>query len=458
MKRVLLWFRRDLRLHDNPALDWAVRQRAQILPVYIHSPLEEAPWPAGGASRWWLYHSLRRLEESLARKGLQLHYFSGNACEILPQLVRGSHIDALAANRLYEPHLAQRDAQLSRHLGSDGVRLELFDSALLLPPAALLNKQGKPYRVFTPFWRMARQQLQHALPPPAPPPPEGQLPAMRQQPEGRRRLEQLELLDGNPWHDKLHGHWRPGEQAAQQRLEDFLDGGLAGYESGRDYPARQGSSRLSPHLHFGEVTPAQIYHSLAPLMHHADAALGKSIERLLSELGWREFAHYVLWHFPYTSERSMNPRYRDSFWREDAAALQAWQHGRTGVPLVDAGMRELWETGWMHNRVRMVAASFLTKNLGIHWLHGARWFWDTLVDADLASNSLGWQWVAGTGVDAAPYYRIFNPVRQAERFDPEGAYLQRWGTDLPCQLIVDLAQSRTEALQRYQNLPPPGEA
>lgn len=454
MKRVIVWFRRDLRLDDNPALDWAINKQAQLLPIYIHSPDEEAPWPPGGASRWWLHHSLSKLEENLANKGLLLRYFCGNALDILPALVSRENIHAVSANRLYEPHLAQRDRDLAEVLSVNGVKTRLFDSSLLFSPASILNKQGKPYRVFTPFWRTARRLLDISAPQATPTLPAGSLPANEEDVENGCRLADLKLLDSNPWHHKLHHHWRVGEHAAQRQLESFLIEGLKEYRAQREFPAVKGSSRLSPYLHFGEITPGQIFHSLVPLLDHPDGVKSSSIECLLSELGWREFAHHLLWHFPQTSRQSMNPRFGDDFWREDSEVIEDWQHGNTGIDLVDAGMRELWETGWMHNRIRMVTASFLTKNLGVHWLCGARWFWDTLVDADLASNSLGWQWVAGCGVDAAPYYRIFNPLLQAKKFDSKGLYIHRWIGERPSPPpMVNLKESRKEALERYRHIP-----
>ncbi len=452
MKKVVVWFRRDLRLDDNPALNLAISLQAQILPIYIHSPEEEAPWYPGGASRWWLHHSLRKLEQELSGRGLALHYFVGNARDTLASLVCSENIDAVIANRLYEPHLARRDEELFGRLSAEGIQTNLFDSSLLFRPGSILNKQGKPYRVFTPFWRSARRHLEVAVPPAAPALPAGNLQVTRQDTAGCGSLEDLGLLDNNPWHEKLHSHWEVGERAAQHKLGNFLDTGIGEYKSRREFPALKGSSRLSPHLHFGEITPGQIYRSLEPLLHLRNAAERSSVECLLSELGWREFAYQVLWNYPQTSRESMNPRFHDDFWKEDTEALHAWQHGTTGIDLVDAGMRELWETGWMHNRVRMVTASFLTKNLGLHWLHGARWFWDTLVDADLASNTLGWQWVAGCGVDAAPYYRIFNPLRQAKKFDSSGIYIDRWITGRTCSPgLVDLEASRREALERYKH-------
>jgi deoxyribodipyrimidine photo-lyase len=454
MNAILVWFRRDLRLDDQPALAWALKQQVPILPVYIHSPDEEAPWAPGGASRWWLRQSLKNLEERLAKRGLQLVCLQGNALALVPPLVQQAGVAAVAANRLHEPNLVRRDRAVARILAGQGIGMRLFDASLLFSPDSLLNQQGKPYRVFTPFWRKARQLLEVSVPEPGMSLPAGPWPASVNPAAGC--VDDLKLLEPQPWQEKLTRHWQPGEVAAQQRLAEFIDSGMAHYKTAREFPALQGSSRLSPHLHFGEISPQTILRALMPHLASASPDVRASVESFLSELGWREFARHLLWHFPHASQQSMNPRFRDGFWgAADAGVLRAWQQGRTGIALVDAGMRELWATGWMHNRVRMIVGSFLTKNLGIHWLSGAQWFWDTLVDADLASNSLGWQWVAGCGVDAAPYFRIFNPDTQARKFDPRQEYLQRWLNNAPrLSPIVDIAESRRLALARYRHLPP----
>lgn len=455
MNDVILWFRRDLRLSDNPALaavlEVVKQSQARVLPIYIYSPDEEAPWEPGGASRWWLHQSLARLKQDLQSHGLDLYCFQGRSAPIIETLVEQTGAKCIFANRLYEPHLHERDAQLFKALSAKDIDLKLFDAGLLFTPGTVLNQQELPYKVFTPFWRNCEQRLDQCLPMVVQSPEEGQrIKAFTFDGEACS-IDALGLQDTVPWHDKLLAHWQPGEAGAWARLEEFLEESVADYDEDRDKPAEAGTTRLSPHLHFGEITPGQILHSLLPQWHSADEKALKSIKRLVTELGWREFAHHVLWHFPQSSHQSLNPKFGDDFWAEDAAALSAWQQGNTGVPLVDAGMRQLWETGWMHNRVRMVVGSFLTKNLGIHWRHGAHWFWDTLVDANLANNSMGWQWVAGCGVDAAPYYRIFNPETQAKKFDPDGVYLDRWldASSLKSP-IVDLKQSRQAALDRYK--------
>lgn len=449
---VIVWFRRDLRLQNNPALSYALATGCPVIPIYIHEPEVEQPWAPGGASRWWLHNSLQVLGKNLQQLGLQLHLYSGNTVTILRKLVSETRADMLAWNNLYEPYLAQRDAQLQSTFKN--IAVQRFDSGLFFTPGTLLNKQQQPYRVFTPFWKAARLQLetqgvqvesQHysVNVPPATAEQKNSLP-----------LHKLALLGSYPWHEKLANHWQPGENAALSRLDEFLEEIIPQYDSGRDIPGLDGTSKLSAHLHFGEITPQQIYYQI--LQRRYSAKQQPSVERFLSELGWREFAHHVLWHFPQTTIKPMNEKFTN-FWprKADQKLLQKWQQGKTGIAIVDAGMRQLWETGWMHNRVRMIVGSLLTKNLGIHWLHGAKWFWDTLVDADLANNTLGWQWVAGCGVDAAPYYRIFNPDTQAQRFDPKDIYIRQWvpEVDQPgsLQSIVDLKASRAQALQHYKS-------
>jgi len=356
-------------------------------------------------------------------------------------------------NKLYEPDQIELDKHLLQTFAN--IDLQRFDSNLLFPPGTLLNKQGDPYRVFTPFWKTARQQIEVT----------GvnltitkkyKTDNAKQRPlKGECTLRKLGLLDEHRWHEKLNQFWSPGEENAQKCTRNFTQKQIGDYETYRDIPAIDGTSKLSAHLHFGEITPAQIVYRLQQQTFSRKDNV--SVELLIKQLGWREFAHHILWHFPHTTTQAMNNKFK-TLWpnKPNRKLLQAWQKGETGVPLVDAGMRQLWETGSMHNRVRMIVGSFLTKNLGIHWLHGARWFWDTLVDADLANNTLGWQWVAGCGVDAAPYYRIFNPHTQAKRFDPDSHYIKSWVPDideLPVKApVVDLKKSREEALARFKDL------
>ena len=470
MSVALVLLRRDLRLGDNPALSAACAAHAQVLPVYVHAPQEESPWSPGAASRWWLHHSLQSLQQSLAAQGGSLCIMRGDTGEVLRALIKRSGATAVYWNRRYEPAAIVRDKALKAALRADRAAVESHPGNLWCEPWALATAEGKPYRVFTPFWRSLRTRLPAGEPLPA-----AHAGEWLQCPDSLP-IESLGLLPRIPWADGLAQAWHPGEAGAREQLQIFIDDAASHYTELRDLPARHGTSRLSPHLHFGEISPRQIQHALQAHAEHIDRGRRPDIEPYLRELGWREFAHHLLYHFPATPTANFNPRFDAFKWaRDDATAITRWQQGRTGVPLVDAGMRELWHAGWMHNRVRMIAASFLTKNLRQHWHHGARWFWDTLVDADLANNTLGWQWVAGCGADAAPYFRVFNPYTQAAKFDPEAVYLKRWLpelADLPAKLLlepwrdpealaargypppmVDVPASRAAALSAWQVLP-----
>ena len=462
----IVWFRRDLRLADNPALTAACAAHERVLPVYIHAPEEEGAWSPGAASRWWLHHSLAALSEALAQRGGGLHLGAGDSLARLLALCRAVGAKAVYWNRCYEPAAIARDTRIKAALRAQGIEAESFPSALWIESWQITTKQGEPYRVFTPFWRAVRPRISPDEP--------LAVPAMRfAATADSMSLEALELRPRIRWDRGLEETWMPGERGAQEALELFADDALSGYARLRDAPARHGTSRLSPHLHAGEISPRQIFGMLDRQARQRDAKHRPDLEPYLRELGWREFAHHLLFHFPQTPVENFHPGFANFRWAApDDALLERWRRGRTGIPLVDAGMRELWHTGWMHNRVRMVVASFLTKNLRQHWRHGARWFWDTLVDADLANNTLGWQWVAGCGADAAPYFRVFNPVSQAQKFDPDGDYLRRWLPelkDVPLPLLhepwkdasllsrsgypapmVDLGESRHEALAAYQ--------
>jgi len=451
----ILWFRRDLRIYDNAALDWACDNSSSVIPVYIHSPEEEKPWAPGAASRWWLHHSLLALEEKLAAKGLKLNFYSGNSKDVIAKIIDESSADSLVYNRLYEKHLHDRDSVIKTSL-KDKVDIIDFDSGLFFSPGTVLNNQQLPYRVYTPFYRKLRPLLSVSLSQDDRQPSAGASKITQSVPlASAQPLNSLGLLDEHQWHEKLVSHWQPGEEHAYDLLDTFIDVSAGFYDVERDIPSIDATSRLSPYLHFGEITPQQIAAALWPLLEgESGAAAAQSAEVFLKQLIWREFAHNVLWHFPETATRPMNPRYQKKFWRSNSSDFDAWCRGQTGIPIIDAGMKQLWQTGWMHNRVRMIVSSFLTKNLGISWLEGANWFWDTLVDADLANNSMGWQWVAGCGVDAAPYYRVFNPDTQTRRFDGKFKYIDTWSPghaelDYP-QPMVDLASSRDEAMQRYK--------
>ncbi len=422
----LVWFRLDLRLADHPALAAAVRRGAPVLAVFVWAPEEEGDWPPGGASRWWLHQSLKALAADLDSRSARLVLRRGPALAALRALVKETGAGAVYWNRRYEPALMARDRAVKDALRSDGLEVESFNSALLFEPWTVANQAGKPFQVFTPFWR-------HCLglaDPPEPLPAPQQLPAPARWPRSLA-LEELDLEPKIDWAAGLRAAWPPGEAGAAAALRRFLEQAFAAYGEQRNRPDLPGTSRLSPHLHFGEIGPRQVWHALRAWASRHD--LPPSAWRgspFLAEIGWREFAHHLLFHFPHTPTAPLREEFARFPWRQNAAGLKAWQRGRTGYPIVDAGMRELWTTGWMHNRVRMIAASFLVKDLLVDWREGARWFWDTLVDADLASNTLGWQWTAGCGADAAPYFRIFNPVSQGAKFDPHGDYVRRWVPEL----------------------------
>ncbi len=418
---VIVWFRQDLRVGDNPALAAAASTERPILPVYILDDEAAGEWRLGAASRWWLHQSLDALNESLRGK---LCFLNGRAIDSLPKLAQAVGAAHVVWNRCYEPWRIERDAQISEALSADGIRAESFNGSLLFEPHCVSKADGTPYKVFTPFYR--KGCLKGASAPGEPVAAPERIPLL---PHGQGlALDELQLMPATRWYTEMADVWEPGESGAHSRLQRFLDDGIRDYKAGRNRPDRQQVSRLSPHLHFGEVSPRQVWHAarrIATLQR-----LESDVDHFLSELGWREFSYYLLYHQPELPRVNLQAKFDRFPWREDPDALQRWQYGLTGYPIVDAGMRELWRTGYMHNRVRMIVGSFLVKNLLLHWHHGADWFWDTLVDADLANNSASWQWIAGCGADAAPYFRIFNPVIQGQKFDPEGAYVRRYLPEL----------------------------
>lgn len=418
----LLWLRLDLRLADHPALAAAVQRGGPVVPVFIWSPEENGDWPPGGASRWWLHQSLTALDQRLRQLGSRLVIRRGPVLETLRALVRETGATGVCWSRRYEPVVMERDRRVEEALASDGLDVESFNAALLHEPWTIQNLSKKPFQVFTPFWKHCLAKPD----PPAPLPAPKTLPAPPRWPQSLA-LGELELEPKRPWAGGLDAAWQPGEAGASANLDRFLAAAFADYTDQRNRPDIVGTSRLSPYLHFGEISPRQVWHGLRRLG-LADAQWRGS--QFLAEIGWREFAHHLLFHFPHTPTEPLRAEFGKFPWNQDADWLHAWQHGRTGYPIVDAGMRELWATGWMHNRVRMIVASFLVKDLLLPWQDGTRWFWDTLVDADLASNTLGWQWTAGCGADAAPYFRVFNPTSQGEKFDPRGDYVRKWCPEL----------------------------
>lgn len=458
---VIHWFRNDLRLTDNPALLAATRQ-PPVLALYLQQQ------DRGAAGRWWRHHSLEQLSRQL---GDRLHLYDQPELPCLLTLCRRHTVTTIFANARNEPWHRESDRQLQRQLKSHGITLQLFNGSRLWEHDQVVKQDGGAYRVFTPFFRQALSQL----PPPRPPLPIATCDQILPRAQDSLSLPQLQLLETANWHQKFHRHWRPGESYALQRLQHFSATGLNGYGHGRDFPAQDHVSRLSAALHFGEVSPHQLWHA-ADAAHSDDDRL-----QFRRQLAWREFSFSLLDHVPTLGQANLQPRFNHFAWRNDPTRLSAWQRGATGYPLIDAGMRELWQTGYMHNRLRMVVGSFLVKNLLQHWQQGRQWFDDCLLDADPAINSASWQWVAGSGADAAPFFRIFNPVTQAKKFDPHGDYIRRFvpelaalpdrylsapwqapsallaqcgielGTTYP-QPIVDLAASRQRALTAYQNL------
>ncbi len=466
-KTSIHWFQQDLRLGDNPALTHAAQQ-GNVLPIYIFDNVHPGKHAMGEASRWWLHHSLQALDQELGGK---LNFFVGDPQTIISELVAKHSIAEVCWNRCYEPWCVKRDTRITEQLKDAGSAVRSFNGSLLWEPWDVLKRDGTPYKVFTPYYQNGCLQAEAPRKPLLRP---THL-VVAERLHDSCSLDELELLPTARWDRKLEPHWEIGENAAHSSLHKFLEYGISGYSQKRDFPALRNVSRLSPHLHWGEISPNQVW--------HAASCLGKNedVEHFLRELCWREFSNYLLYHFPDLPEKNFNHRFNRFPWEDNTDLLHYWQEGNTGIPIVDACMRELWQTGFMHNRIRMIVASFLTKNLLQHWQHGLAWFGDCLVDADLASNSASWQWVAGCGADAAPYFRIFNPVSQGQKFDPEGEYVRHYVPELknmpnkylfsPWEApesvlvkadivlgesyphpVVDLMKSRKRALEAYETV------
>lgn len=472
----LVWFDHDLRLADNPALYHAVEREGFVVPVYLWAPEEAGDWPPGAARQWWLHYSLAALDANLRDKGSRLLLRNGPSLDTLRDLIDATGADVVYWNERYLPALAQRDAQIAEALEADGIDVAIFPSRLLHDPTAIRTTSDGPYHVFTPFWKKLQAELD--VPDPLPTPRMGKSKAPSSWPASLN-LEELDLLPEIEWTEGFHETWTPGEAAAQARLAYFIDNVLIDYEDHRNRPDLDGTSMLSPHLCHGELSPRQVWHAVKDWVQNAP--MQEAAQVYLSEIAWREFSYHLLVHYPETPTEPLKDKFSQFTWDTDTDALERWQKGQTGYPIVDAGMRQLWHIGWMHNRMRMIAASFLTKDLLIPWQEGARWFWDTLVDADLANNTMGWQWSAGSGADAQPFFRIFNPVSQAKRYDPNRAYIREWipelralpdkyihrpwdapddvlaqanitlGEDYP-EPIVDHAAARDKALAAYQEI------
>ncbi|NBC11012.1 MAG: deoxyribodipyrimidine photo-lyase, partial [Planctomycetes bacterium] len=459
----LVWFRQDLRVSDHPALRYAADRGGPVVPVFIHAPAEHGDWACGGASRVFGHRALQALDVELRDKGLRLIVRQGrDSSAILRELVEQTRAAAVVWNRCYEPAAIDRDRRIESQLHADGVDVQSFNGSLLYEPWQVQTQDGNPYKVYSPFRRMAENIGQPRSPEQAAR--KDALQAPTKWPESLS-IDDLDLMPDHPWGEKVAGHWSMNEQAARRALHAFCGGPIYAYKQDRNRPDLDATTMLSPHLHWGLLSPHQAWEAGVRARGEASGKQERrNADHFLSELLWREFSYHVLYHFPTTPDENLNKKFDAFPWARDDEALGRWQKGRTGYPIVDAGMRQLWESGWMHNRVRMIVASFLTKDLRIHWREGARWFWDTLVDADLANNTQGWQWAGGCGTDAQPYFRIFNPHLQAKKFDPDGAYVRRWcpelagvpdkylsephawgtGIDYP-RPIVDHAQARDEA-------------
>ena len=467
---VIVWFRKDLRIADNPALRHAALTGRPVILLYI---LDETPGvrPMGGASLWWLDKSLKSLAQDLEKLGNRLVLRKGVAARVLTDLIAETGADAVVWNRLYDKASIARDKAIKAELKDKGVDCQSFNAGLLNEPWTVQNGSGQPYKVFTPYWRAARERLDLVEVAPAP----TQVTAPSRLPR-TESLGDWGLHPSKPDWSKGFDLWTPGEAGAHARLDAFLKGPVKGYGDQRDIPGVEATSKLSPHLHFGEIGPRQVWLATRGAADQGDIPVAEA-DKFLSEIGWREFNHSILFHWPHMPSRNFKPEFDAFPWVQDDTGLRAWQTGQTGYPIVDAGMRELWATGFMHNRVRMIVASFLIKHLMIDWREGEAWFWDTLLDADLANNVGNWQWTAGSGADASPYFRIFNPIAQGEKFDPKGVYVRRWVPELrnvsddvihkpwtkPLHLpagakrvysrpIVDHATARARALEAYHSL------
>ncbi|MBX2881598.1 MAG: DNA photolyase family protein [Granulosicoccus sp.] len=477
----IVWFRQDLRLADNPALLDAHRQCDKVIALFIDDPMDQTVGQLGAASKVWLYHALCTFNQSLEQAGGKLLVLRGDPLTLLTELIASSGATRVCWNRCYDPLTRRRDEKIKKTLSSktvkvggntEAVSVKSFNGLLLCEPWDLTKDDGNPYRVFTPFWRKLVQRLPG--PAPLPKPRALNLFVPKQQPAGLEAIDALDLLPAIHWDQAMMQHWRVGEKYAKKRLNHFIENQVGNYGENRNIPGVEGTSRMSPHLHFGEISSRQIIHALHRkrrdvLEKDSDA------EKYAREIGWREFASHLIYHFPAMVSKPLDKRFEKFPWaRKNPVSVQAWQAGQTGVPIVDAGMRELWQTGWMHNRVRMIVASYLIKNLLVRWQEGESWFRDTLVDADLASNAMGWQWVAGSGADAAPFFRVFNPVLQGEKFDTQGEYVRYWVPELrdvptkyihkPWELaselrpadypapLVDLQQSRLRALMAFDRI------
>lgn len=416
--KCIVWFRNDLRLTDNPALFHAA-QEGSIIPIFIWSPEIDQP-AIGAASKWWLHHSLKALQTSLEEKGCPLIIQIGHPKDVLLAIAEQAQANMICWNRRYEAHFQDVDIGVERDLKEHSIEVKTFKANLLAEPIEIHNQMGLPFQIFTPFWKHCLSKLKPGQPLLIPSDLESGSEGISSHP-----VEDLALLPKFNWYRDMEESWQPGEAGAMKNFQTFVKNAVKDYRRMRNFPAHQGTSKLSPHLHFGEISPRQIWHIISNI----DLPNWQE-SQFITEIGWREFSYHWLHSSPHVASSPFRRYFKAFPWENNPEQLRAWQEGQTGYPIVDAGMRELWATGWMHNRVRMITASFLVKHLMIDWRKGADWFWDTLVDADLASNTQGWQWTAGCGADAAPFFRIFNPTSQSTKFDPDGNYIRKWVPEL----------------------------
>ena len=440
-KLSIFWFRQDLRLADNPGLSEAI-SKGIVLPIYIYDDINSNEYEMGSASKWWLHNSLEKLNDSLNNK---LSVYKGDALKIIESLTKSYDVESISWNRCYEPWRIKRDKNIKSEIEKKGIEVNTFNGSLLWEPFNILKTDGTPYRVFSPYYR--KGCLNAA--PPRVPLKSPEISSLFKDEYNELTIEDLSLIPKVHWFDEMEKLWKPGEVGAQEKLYDFLDDGLFGYKEGRNFPSQKNVSQLSPHIHLGEISPNQVWY--AAKQKEDETGIEKDLSHFLSELGWREFSYNLLYHFPTLPRENLQKKFDNFPWQENTDFSDKWKKGHTGYPIVDAGMRELWQTGYMHNRVRMIVGSFLVKNLLLHWHEGEKWFWDCLIDADLASNSASWQWVAGSGADAAPYFRIFNPISQGIKFDPEGEYTKKFLPelkDLPIKYLYSPWEAPADVLEQ----------
>ena len=440
-KLSIFWFRQDLRLADNPGLSEAI-SKGIVLPIYIYDNINSNEYEMGSASKWWLHNSLEKLNDSLNNK---LSVYKGDALKIIESLTKSYDVESISWNRCYEPWRIKRDKNIKSEIEKKGIEVNTFNGSLLWEPFNILKTDGTPYRVFSPYYR--KGCLNAA--PPRIPLKSPEISSLFKDEYNELTIEDLSLIPKVHWFDEMEKLWKPGEVGAQEKLYDFLDDGLFGYKEGRNFPSQKNVSQLSPHIHLGEISPNQVWY--AAKQKEDETGIERDLAHFLSELGWREFSYNLLYHFPTLPRENLQKKFDNFPWQENIDFLDKWKKGLTGYPIVDAGMQELWQTGYMHNRVRMIVGSFLVKNLLLHWHEGEKWFWDCLIDADLASNSASWQWVAGSGADAAPYFRIFNPISQGIKFDPEGEYTKKFLpelSDLPIKYLYSPWEAPADVLEQ----------